>query len=97
MLADRVFELEKEFIIWGEILDEELIRYSYNLQSYKRKYLIAEDDFFQELLIDLDKKNEEYLKITEDEYCHPNYEKCSWRLNTILDIIYSEIESRRKR
>ena len=96
MAVDRVRELEKEFIIWSNIFDEELVRYYSNKGSYSKKYLSDEEEYFHKLLEELDSKNEEYLCLAGAKWAHPNFEKCNWRLNIILDLIYAEIESRKK-
>lgn len=95
MTKDRIRELEEEFITWSNILDEELIRYNSDRSSYPIKYLLKKDAFFHDLLEKLDHKNEEYIRLTGLEFCHPNFEKAMWRLEVILDLIYCEIESRR--
>lgn len=95
MIKKRIRELEKEFVIWSNILDEELIKYYYDISSYSRKYLLREDEFFHKLLEELDRKNEEYICLAGAKWAYPNFEKASWRLNRILDLIYVEIESRR--
>jgi len=95
MIEKRIRELEIEFVIWSNILDDELMRYHYNRGSYSREYLLDEDKSFHGLLNDLDRKNEEYLCRVGAKFCHPNFEKCSWRLNRILDLIDIEIDSRK--
>lgn len=96
MIVKRIRELEKDFIIWSNILDEELIKYHSNKGSYSRLYLSEENDFFYCLLEELDRKNEEYLCLAGAKWAHPNFEKASWRLNAIMDLIYCEIESRKQ-
>ena len=66
-----------------------------NINLCSSDYLLDEDSFFHDVLQDLDRKNEEYLCLKAAKWCHPNFEKASWRLNRILDIICSEIETRR--
>lgn len=96
MNSNRVSELEKEFITWSNILDTELIKYYYSRDKFSHEYLLDKDSFFHGLLADLDSKNEEYIRLTKSQWAHPNFEKASWRLNLILDIIYCEIESRKQ-
>lgn len=96
MIEKRVSELESEFVIWSNILDDELMRYNSFAGSYSKEYLSEENKYFCELLSELDKKNEKYLCLVKAKWAHPNFEKCSWRLNTLLDVIYGVIESRKK-
>lgn len=96
MIGKKIKELEREFIGWSNILDEELVRYNSLASSCSREYLLDEEEYFHKLLNELDKKNEEYLCLTGVKYCHPDFENASFRLNRILDLIYCEIESRKK-
>jgi hypothetical protein len=96
MSCDRIRELEREFIIWSNILDDELMKYnSRAVDSYTSQFLLEEDSFFHDLLEEFDSKNKEYLKlIGNPKLTHPNYEKLDWRINLIIEWINYEIRIR---
>ena len=96
MIEKRIKELAKEFVIWNDILEEELVRYYYSARYCSREYLLDENKFFQDLLEELDRKNEEYICLAGAKYCHPDFENVSFKLDRILDLIYAQIESRKK-
>lgn len=95
-LKERASELEKEFIIWGDILDEQLMIYYNHAHKYSLEYLDDRQTYFIELLEEMYMKNEEYFWSSDSKHNHPNYEKACQRLNRILDIIDYEIDCRKK-
>jgi len=96
MIEKRIKELESDFVIWSNILDDELIKYHNSVNSCSREYLLDEDEYLHKLLNELDKKNEEYLCLAGAKWAHPDFENASFRLDRILDLIYEQIESRKK-
>jgi hypothetical protein len=91
---DVLSNLEKTFIDLGNKIDEEYLKYYYSQEYLPIDFLKKENDYYLNLLSEIEDKNKIYLWYSPKKFESPNYCKLYTRLNMLLDILDYDISTR---